>query len=128
MPSISQIILLSAACLSVALAVPLEARSFSGDGTYYNTGIGSCGDTNNDNELVVALNAPQMEYSGNPNNNPLCGKRIRVTNKANGKSVTVKIVDMCPPCSYGSVDLSPAAFQQIADLSTGRIKVQWDFT
>ncbi|KAK4222851.1 hypothetical protein QBC38DRAFT_426536 [Podospora fimiseda] len=32
--------------------------------------------------------------NGNPNNNPLCGKKIKVSH--NGKSVTVKVTDRCP--------------------------------
>jgi hypothetical protein len=65
---------------------------YSGDGTYYDVGVGSCGFTNSNTELVAALNAPQIQNGANPNNNPQCGQWIKVTNPANNKSVTVKIV------------------------------------
>ncbi|KAI9264700.1 RlpA-like double-psi beta-barrel-protein domain-containing protein-containing protein, partial [Helicostylum pulchrum] len=97
----------------------------SGDGTWFDIGLGSCGQENTDDELVAALNAPQMMNGDNPNNNPMCGKKINVTNPATNKSVTVKIVDTCPPCSSGSVDLSPAAFKSISNLDIGRIKINW---
>ncbi|CEP07985.1 hypothetical protein [Parasitella parasitica] len=100
---------------------------YSGEGTYYDVGLGSCGQTNSNSELVAALNAPQMQNGANPNKNPQCGKKIKVTNPANGKSVTVKIVDTCPPCSSGDVDLSPSAFSAIADMSLGRIPIKWDW-
>ena len=48
------------------------------------------------------------------------GTRLRVTNRRNGKSVVVKIVDRCR-CS---LDLSPAAFRRLAPLSAGRISVR----
>ncbi|KAK4160843.1 hypothetical protein QBC43DRAFT_219053, partial [Cladorrhinum sp. PSN259] len=46
---------------------------------------------------------------GNPNNNPLCGRSIKINH--NGKSVTVKLVDRCPSCAANDLDLSPSAFQ-----------------
>ncbi|KAI8338744.1 RlpA-like double-psi beta-barrel-protein domain-containing protein-containing protein, partial [Chlamydoabsidia padenii] len=96
---------------------------FSGDGTYYDVGLGSCGISNNNNQLVAALNAPQMNNGPNPNLNMLCNKSIRVTGPKG--SVTVKIVDTCPSCHYGSVDLSPSAFNRISDLPRGRVPITW---
>ncbi|KAG0172109.1 hypothetical protein DFQ28_011502 [Apophysomyces sp. BC1034] len=110
-----------------AAPVSLEQRGFSGDGTFYNpsAGTGSCGWENSDSELVAALNAPQMANGANPNKNPKCGDRIRV--KGPKGSVTVKIVDTCPPCQSGSVDLSPAAFNKIADFAQGRVPISWNW-
>lgn len=47
------------------------------------------------------------------------GSRVRVTNRNNGRSVVVQVVDRCR-CS---IDLSQAAFRQIGSLSSGRIPV-----
>ncbi|KAI9477793.1 MAG: RlpA-like double-psi beta-barrel-protein domain-containing protein-containing protein [Benjaminiella poitrasii] len=102
-----------------------SSGSYSGDGTYYDVGLGSCGWTNSDSEMIVALNHVQMENGANSNNNPNCGKKIAVSGPKG--TVTVKIVDTCPGCDSGSVDLSPAAFEKIADLSQGRVPVTWDF-
>lgn len=86
-----------------------------------------------------------MQNGANPNNNPTCGKYINVKGKffdqLNVKrmfihsfpqigpkgSVRVKIVDTCPPCVKGDVDLSPAAFGKIADFAAGRVKISWSW-
>lgn len=47
------------------------------------------------------------------------GTQVRVTNKNNGKSVVVRVVDRCR-CS---IDLSQGAFSQIGSLSSGRVPV-----
>lgn len=69
-----------------------SGTTYTGDGTWFNTGLGSCGWTNSDTEYIAALDAPLMNNPANPNKNPLCGRMIEVTNQANNKSVKVKIV------------------------------------
>jgi expansin (peptidoglycan-binding protein) len=66
-----------------------------------------------------------MKNGANPNNNPLCGKYINATGPKG--SVRVKIVDTCPPCVKGDLDLSPAAFNEIADFAAGRVPISWTF-
>ncbi|KAI8979606.1 RlpA-like double-psi beta-barrel-protein domain-containing protein-containing protein, partial [Mycotypha africana] len=88
-------------------------------------GLGSCGWTNSDTDLIAALNAPQMANGDNPNNNPNCGKYANV--KGPKGTVKVKIVDTCPPCVKGDLDLSPAAFGKIADFADGRVAISWDW-
>ncbi|CAM0138800.1 hypothetical protein VKS41_005988 [Umbelopsis sp. WA50703] len=100
-----------------------SSQSFSGDGTWFNPGLGSCGVTNSDDDMIAALNAPQMGSYPNPNQNPNCGKYAMVHGPKG--SVRVRIEDTCPPCLKGSLDLSPAAFAKIADLSQGRISITW---
>ncbi|KAI8579550.1 hypothetical protein K450DRAFT_271859 [Umbelopsis ramanniana AG] len=103
-----------------APAASIQRRSqYSGDGTYYSVGLGSCGKTNEDSEMVAALNAPQM------GKNKYCGKSAKV--KGPNGSVTVKIVDTCPECDSGSLDLSPSAFKKIGDMSDGRISISWEW-
>ncbi|KAI8340531.1 RlpA-like double-psi beta-barrel-protein domain-containing protein-containing protein [Chlamydoabsidia padenii] len=109
--------------IMVTSAAPLEKRGFYGDGTYYHVGLGSCGKTHDNNQMVAALNAPQMQNPSNPNHNKLCDRRIKVYGPKG--SVIVKIVDTCPSCKHGSVDLSPSSFKKIADLSAGRVKINW---
>ncbi|KAI0477984.1 RlpA-like double-psi beta-barrel-protein domain-containing protein-containing protein [Xylaria cf. heliscus] len=92
------------------------AIAFSGDMTYYNPGLGSCGWTNGDGDAVVALSPSK---SGN------CGKSIRV--HYNGKTATAKVVDKCPGCSDQSIDVSPTVFSQLANLDQGRVQVTWEF-
>ncbi len=48
---------------------------------------------------------------------------VRVTNPSNGKSVVVRINDRGPYIDGRCLDLSQGAFRQIANLSTGVLKV-----
>lgn len=98
---------------------------FSGDGTFYNTGLGSCGIVSNDSEFVVALGYELYDSvnTPNPNNNPLCGRKITVFR--GNKSVQVTVVDRCPGCSSTSLDLSPAAFNVLGAPEEGRISITW---
>ncbi|CAG8487318.1 12091_t:CDS:2 [Ambispora gerdemannii] len=73
-------------------------------------GVGSCGGSNTDKDFVAALNSPQFGVYANPANSPVCGACIKI-NGPKG-SVKVKIMDKCPVCKSGDVDLSPIAFNQ----------------
>jgi expansin (peptidoglycan-binding protein) len=102
-----------------------SSGSYTGDATWYNTGLGSCGWDNKESELIVAVNHEQMGQVPNPNKNSNCGRFISV--KGPKGSVNVKVVDTCPGCAHGALDLSPAAFAQIADLSQGRVTINWSW-
>ncbi|KAF8507574.1 RlpA-like double-psi beta-barrel-protein domain-containing protein-containing protein [Hysterangium stoloniferum] len=105
--------------------------SHSGDGTFYSTGLGACGITNNDNQPIVAIseilfdNAPG--YNGqNPNKNPLCGRKLNVNYQ--GKTATVEVTDRCTGCSQFSLDFSPSVFNSLSDPSVGRLhQVEWSW-
>ena len=109
-------------------------------GTFYEViGVGACGWSNNDSQYVVAL-GHQLFDSGD-----FCGRTLTATCKAyrcplyririwhdlhtdKGKSVTVEVVDRCAGCAEYDLDFSPAAFDQLADPSVGRIYgVTWHF-
>ncbi|CAF1524287.1 unnamed protein product [Didymodactylos carnosus] len=103
---------------------------YTGQATYYNIegGYTACVTLQNDNQFLVAMNAPQFDpytSNGNPNRNSLCGKTVRI-NGPKG-SVTAVVIDRCPSCQYGDLDLTPAAFQAIADLSQGRVSISWSW-
>jgi len=96
----------------------------TGQGTYYGTGLGACGITNNDNQHIVAVSHTLFDnypgYNGaNPNQNPICGKKVTATYQ--GKSVQVTITDRCVGCAPADLDFAPAAFSVIADQAIGRI-------
>ncbi|KAI8365698.1 RlpA-like double-psi beta-barrel-protein domain-containing protein-containing protein [Choanephora cucurbitarum] len=76
--------------------------------------------------MVAAMNAPQMNNGANPNLNPLCGKYITV--KGPKGSVRVKIVDTCPPCAKGDIDLSVGAFGKVGSYIDGRIPITWEWS
>ncbi|KAI2607226.1 RlpA-like double-psi beta-barrel-protein domain-containing protein-containing protein [Hypoxylon fragiforme] len=93
-----------------------SAVAFSGDMTYFKTGLGSCGAVSKDTDPVVAMS---------PNQNGHCGKLIKIN--YSGKTATATVVDKCPGCSGDSIDVSTAVFTQLAPLSTGRVAVTWDY-
>lgn len=93
----------------------------SGEGTYYTpTGLGNCGFDLGSNTMFAALNTADYANAG------ACGSFIEVTGPK-GK-VNVQVVDSCPPCKPGDVDLSEQAFSQIADVSAGRVPITWRVT
>ncbi|KAI0778552.1 RlpA-like double-psi beta-barrel-protein domain-containing protein-containing protein [Trametes elegans] len=103
----------------------------TGQGTFYATGLGSCGITNSDTDYIAAVSHLLYDSfpgytGGNPNNNPVCGRKIKATYQ--GKSVTITVTDRCEACDTTDLDFSPAAFDQLADESVGRISgVTWDW-
>lgn len=102
------------------LALALAATAFTLSGipadaqtaTYYSGGFHgkktASGARFNNNAAVAAH--PSLPF----------GTRLKVTNRNNGKSVVVQVVDRCR-CS---IDLSQAAFQAIGSLRTGTIPVK----
>ncbi|WVN85027.1 uncharacterized protein L203_100168 [Cryptococcus depauperatus CBS 7841] len=40
---------------------------------------------------------------------------VVITNKQNGRIVTAKVVNECPECNEGSLDMSPSLFGQLND-------------
>uniref|UniRef100_A0A0S1MJM7 RlpA-like protein double-psi beta-barrel domain-containing protein n=1 Tax=Phakopsora pachyrhizi TaxID=170000 RepID=A0A0S1MJM7_PHAPC len=108
---------------STILARGLENRYNNwGKGTYYYVSDGNqvaCGGYYQDSDMVCAASATDF------NNKNSCGELITVNHS--GKSVQCTIVDQCEGCSAGSLDLSPAAFQALAELSVGRIDISWNF-
>ncbi|AKI27392.1 hypothetical protein [Moraxella phage Mcat8] len=70
------------------------------------------GERYNQNALTCASNQYKL------------GTRLKVTNKANGKSVVCRVNDRGGFGKYGTtLDLSKGAFKKIAPLSKGKIKV-----
>ena len=98
-------------------AGPVE--EFEGEATYYDAnGTGACGFPASNDFMVAAINDEQYSKAN-------CGRCVEVTGP-NGK-VVVRIVDKCPGCSSGDLDLSQTAFGKIAKLSAGRIAIKWHF-
>lgn len=55
-----------------------------------------------------------------------CYKCMKITNQKNKKTVIVKIVDKCAGCIVNkAIDLTPAAFQKLANLNDGVIDIAW---
>jgi len=94
-----------------------------GQGTFFfqNDKAGACGTVHQDSDLICAMDTARFSQS-------VCGKKVFITNTANGKSVTVLVADECPTCNNAeSIDLSTGAFNQIGDASTGLLSIEWKF-
>ena len=91
----------------------------TGIATYYNaTGAGACSFAPSPDDLMVAaMNAEEF------NNAAVCGSYVQVTGALG--TVMVRIVDLCPECKAGHLDLSREAFAQIDEIRLGRVPIQW---
>jgi expansin (peptidoglycan-binding protein) len=67
--------------------------------------------------MVAAMNAEEYE------NAAVCGAYVHVVGPKG--AITVRIVDLCPGCQAGHLDLSREAFAEIADLPQGRVPITW---
>jgi len=103
----------------VRLSRPAPNPVHQGQATYYYaTGAGACSfDASPDDLMVAAMNAAQYDTAA------LCGAYVNVAGPKG--TVTVRIVDLCPGCKAGDLDLSQEAFAQIADLAQGRVSITW---
>ncbi|CEH17191.1 barwin-like endoglucanase [Ceraceosorus bombacis] len=102
-----------------------SGKHYSGDGTFYATGLGACGWTNKDSDYIVAVSQDLYNTFGLSNDSKVCGRKI--TAHRGSKSVTVTVSDACPGCAWGSLDFSPAAFKALGTEDEGRIPITWTF-
>lgn len=102
----------------------VERKLQTGKMTYYTPGQGSCGKTNTETDLVVAISKGMYGTYANPNASPMCSKSASI--KCNGKTIKAAIRDKCMSCGNADIDVSPAVFKQCGSLSTGVITVTWD--
>ncbi|PWN49203.1 hypothetical protein IE53DRAFT_303867, partial [Violaceomyces palustris] len=89
--------------------------------TYYNTGLGACGNYNQDSDFIVALNAGQ--YGNMGQRSSWCGQSIAITYAGVTQYATVQ--DACPGCPWGGLDMSPGLFQAFAPLDKGVFQMSW---
>jgi expansin (peptidoglycan-binding protein) len=95
-------------------------KSETGVATYYAaTGAGNCSfDATPDDLDVAAMDAPEYDNSN------VCGECVAITGPKG--NVTVRIVDQCPECEVGHLDMSQSAFAKIADVSAGKVPITWN--
>ena len=118
--AISLLLGMLATCGVTAAAPCTGDKSGSGFATYYNytPGSGACSFAGDDFEpLVAAINS--TDYAGSQ----MCGRYLHVTGPRG--SVDVRIVDLCPACATGDLDLNAAAFGSIANPADGRVAIRW---
>ncbi|HEY6561349.1 MAG TPA: expansin EXLX1 family cellulose-binding protein [Polyangiaceae bacterium] len=98
---------------------PAEQR---GEATFYTFAhrMGNCSLEPVPGDMQVgALNTAQYARSA------ACGACVRIAGPKG--ETTVRIVDRCPRCRHGDIDLSRAAFERIADCAEGRVSIRWRF-
>ncbi|SMR53121.1 unnamed protein product [Zymoseptoria tritici ST99CH_1E4] len=117
-------------------AAPQHEGIQNGDITFFEPSMGSCGVQSNANEAVVAISAVLFDshpesaaQGGNPNQNPLCGKVIRLERVHNGVpcSVDATIVDRCAKCGEADLDVTEHVFRQLATPDMGRVQATWSW-
>ncbi|KZV96495.1 hypothetical protein EXIGLDRAFT_609113 [Exidia glandulosa HHB12029] len=105
-----------------------HTSTYHGRGTWYMTGQGACGETSRDSEHVVAISHTQYIHPGETKTS--CFRMVRITNLENGKIAPARIVDMCPGCSHGSLDMSQGLFEALSadgGLGEGVLSIKWEF-
>jgi hypothetical protein len=104
--------------------VDIEKRlTRRGRGTWFHPGLGNCGQYNRDSDLIVAIGKGLYDRNGGSN----CDQWVEIVNVANGRKAYGKTRDSCQSCTDNDLDMSPAVFQKLASLGTGRITVSWHF-
>lgn len=101
--------------------------SHSGELTYYDVGLGACGEDDSgkdDSDNIVALS--HLLMGAQSNGNPMCGKTITI--KSNGKTATATVRDKCMGCDYDNIDVSRKVYEALwGGLDTGRTEAEWWF-
>jgi expansin (peptidoglycan-binding protein) len=108
-------------CFTVAAQPDNGSIVHTGQATYYAaTGDGNCMFGPSPNYMMVcAMNNKEYDTAS------VCGASIHL--KGPKGEVTVRIVDRCPECPVGNVDLSKQAFMKIADTIQGRVAITWSY-
>jgi expansin len=106
---------------AAVFSVTAEAGGGPQTATYYVTpGPGNCSYPPPPSDgLYVALSPPEYARAAR------CGSYLQVSGPDG--SVLVKVIDQCPGCAAGHVDLSKAAFARLAPLSAGLIHVTYTY-
>jgi expansin len=105
------------ACASVVSGAAAGGTAAQIATHYVLTGLPNCGYSPPADGLYAALPAP--EYAGAAD----CGGYLEVSGPDG--SVRVKVIDQCPECAAGHIDLSETAFARLAPLSAGLVNVSY---
>lgn len=97
------------------------SEDHAGKATYYAAnGGGHCSFAADPaNDMVAAMNAPDYMDSA------VCGACVQVDGPDG--QIVVRIVDSCPECQAGHIDLDEDAFPMIADKALGVVPVTWRY-
>ncbi|ORZ40665.1 RlpA-like double-psi beta-barrel-protein domain-containing protein-containing protein, partial [Catenaria anguillulae PL171] len=98
-----------------------------GEMTYYDVGLGACEKVNSNSELVAALNHIDFGPSWPARSAAACFACVSLScpDQPNKAPLKVQIVDKCPGCKSGDLDVSPVVFEHFFDKDKGRAKINW---
>jgi expansin (peptidoglycan-binding protein) len=97
-----------------------EAGQHTGEATYYGgDGSGNCSFDAGSDILIAAMN--DADYA----NAAACGACVEIAGP--DATIVARIVDRCPECSQGDIDLGEAAFAKIARKELGRVPISWRY-
>ncbi|KAJ2744335.1 hypothetical protein GGI20_003062 [Coemansia sp. BCRC 34301] len=99
------------------------AGPFVGKLTNYKVGNDACGTHSKGTDMVAALNKPQ--YGNTDSRSPNCGRCAKI--KGDKATVVVKIIDACPECKFGSLDLSKSAFKAVTNADGEAKNISWSW-
>jgi len=94
--------------------------TYSGRATWFVVGLGACGDYSQPSDFLVALNTAQYG-GGYPG--PECFKSITI--QYNGITQVATILDECPTCNYGDLDMSQGLFDSFTTPDVGEFQMVW---
>lgn len=124
---ISALFALCAATLTAA-APAKRKSSYEGQATWYTPKTeggdrGACGGVKIDNDSkIVALN--QEQYGDMSEDSDWCGTEVEITGPEGTARAT--IMDACPGCDYGDLDLTPVLFKKVGGAkSIGVVDITW---
>ncbi|PIL22851.1 hypothetical protein GSI_15546 [Ganoderma sinense ZZ0214-1] len=124
MMSIFTLFVVAFALLASVLAAPIELEkrvTHTGRGTWFDVGLGACGDYNVNSDKIVAISSQVYGSGGN------CNQWMHITNTANGKNAWGMVRDECPSCGAGDLDMSPSLFEELGSLDTGVLSISWHY-
>ncbi|CAD6565678.1 MAG: hypothetical protein CYPHOPRED_005902 [Cyphobasidiales sp. Tagirdzhanova-0007] len=121
----------------VTVAAPVDVAKRDdplwGQATYFEQdgALGACGTYSQDSDYIVAISEDQYAatiYDPDDQMSWLCFQNVTIQNTDNGQYVQAMIVDSCPGCAYGSLDLSPVTFQALSfnNLDLGVLPITWN--
>ncbi|RII84803.1 hypothetical protein DZF92_17070, partial [Clavibacter michiganensis subsp. insidiosus] len=96
----------------------------SGRATHYS--LGPDGSTTNGNCSLPAIPTDRLDVAVSPDDyagSSACGTYLDVTGPRG--TVRVEVVDLCPGCEHGHLDLSEEAFRAIGDVDAGIVPISY---
>lgn len=97
-------------------------KKYTGMATFYdaNGAAGACSYDAGTEVMTAAMNTYDYDTAN------ACGDYVKVTGVKNGKSIIVRITNLCPgSCRLHQLDLNPLAFDKLDDRHAGETPITW---